>query len=502
MRPNYVCHELDRVWSDAECDAAIQRAETAGFSATGGDYPPSYRDNDRLVLTDAALAASLFERLRARLPATLDGESLVGLNERFRVCRYRDGQRFRIHRDGAHAPSPHVRSRLTLQISLSDPASFEGGRTRFYVSRQGEMVASFRPARGHALLFDHDDWHDGEAVERGTKIVLRTDVLYTQSVRGQRAALGEPPARGTLFEHRGYVFALAALADGRVASGSRDRTVAITCPRRGESVVIGGHGAAVTAIVEIAPGLLVTASRDHTLHLVDVSRGATEPQALWRAEGAALSLTAIAGGGVFACGDAAGKIHVWRSLARPPRAIAAHTGWVWSLASRGQRLASGSEDGTVATWDVDTSREVARAAFDMGPIHTVTFGAAGELWAGGADGSLRALDPLTLRERFRVSAHRGEVYASCALAGGGIVTGGEDGAVRWWSPRGILLGQRTGDVFVRALARTADGRVWLGDYDGLVLEARPQRASDAEARHLFDVSEPARGDRFEPLGVD
>ena len=88
---------------------------------------------------DAALAERLFAALLPRLPrevTTAEGESavLVGLNPRFRACRYRDGQSFQRHRDGAHAPSEDVRSERTLMVYLTDGEDHLGGRTRFYDS--------------------------------------------------------------------------------------------------------------------------------------------------------------------------------------------------------------------------------------------------------------------------------------------------------------------------------------------------------------------------------
>jgi hypothetical protein len=102
----------------------IEEAEAQGFQATGALYPACYRDNDRLIRDDAALAATLFERLRPVLPPSIerDGElwHLKGFNPRFRYCRYRAGQSFCIHRDGAYAPDAATRSLLTCQIYLNE----------------------------------------------------------------------------------------------------------------------------------------------------------------------------------------------------------------------------------------------------------------------------------------------------------------------------------------------------------------------------------------------
>src|SRR5688572_4174826 len=83
------------------CAVLVRDAERRGFATAETDYPPTYRNNDRQVHDDAALAAHLFERARGFLPVGLEGtRSLLGVNPRFRLCRYTTGQRFNIHQDG------------------------------------------------------------------------------------------------------------------------------------------------------------------------------------------------------------------------------------------------------------------------------------------------------------------------------------------------------------------------------------------------------------------
>jgi len=137
------CLMFPNVVKDAECEALIAAAERQGFEASGNRYPGGYRDNDRLVRDDAELAAWLWERLKGELPE-LDGQKPLRLNPRFRFCRYRDGQQFTVHRDGAWAPSPSERTRLTVQVYLNDASEFSGGATRF--TESGLSVA---PKKGN-----------------------------------------------------------------------------------------------------------------------------------------------------------------------------------------------------------------------------------------------------------------------------------------------------------------------------------------------------------------
>jgi hypothetical protein len=103
IRTSLPCFLLHGVFSRGECARIIHEAEAAGFQATGGDYPPSYRDNDRQVRDDAARAEAVFARIRPFLPERLvdaagDTWCLKGLNPRFRFCRYRGCRRPRSSR--------------------------------------------------------------------------------------------------------------------------------------------------------------------------------------------------------------------------------------------------------------------------------------------------------------------------------------------------------------------------------------------------------------------
>jgi hypothetical protein len=55
----------------------------------------------------------------------------------------------------------------------------EGGETRFY--REGRPCLEVHPACGQALVFVHEQLHEGAAVMSGRKYVLRTDVMYRRT---------------------------------------------------------------------------------------------------------------------------------------------------------------------------------------------------------------------------------------------------------------------------------------------------------------------------------
>lgn len=166
---------IDGVLTDQECEALVCEAEDLGFTDApittmrGFEMRPGIRNNTRVIVDDHARARQLWERLAPSLPALHRGLRVVGLNERFRVYRYRVGQYFEWHRDGSYHRSSEEWSLLTLMVYLND--GYAGGRTEF------ESAAAVEPRRGMVVVFDHGLRHRGARVLAGTKYVLRTDVM-------------------------------------------------------------------------------------------------------------------------------------------------------------------------------------------------------------------------------------------------------------------------------------------------------------------------------------
>src|SRR5205085_1123826 len=89
-----------------------------------------------------------------------------GLNERFRLYRYDPGQRFAPHYDGSYQRSNGERSRLTFMVYLNE--GFVGGETAFYDHRE-DLRLRVTPRTGTALVFVHDQLHEGRPVIEGRK---------------------------------------------------------------------------------------------------------------------------------------------------------------------------------------------------------------------------------------------------------------------------------------------------------------------------------------------
>lgn len=443
------CRIIEGLLARAECREFIERAESQGYLEMSGDYPATYRDNDRIVLDDQALADKLFRRFRAVLPQRVQRGGaewhLQGLNSRFRGCRYRQGQSFTRHRDGAHSQGPRSRSFLTLMLYLNDHHQFEGGHTRFYLDRFSEQcVESVAPVAGTGIVFDHAYWHDGQAVTAGTKYVLRTDVMY----RSDNEWAG----------HAGYVWCLSRLSDGRIASGSRDRSIKIWDGDSCQATLLG-HQASICALAVVGSELW-SGSRDRSIVVWSPQgQGFTKGRSWAAHDGAVLHLNEFPGVGVVSLG-ADNRVRLWGSDGR--LVDQAETGrWPWCCIYLGGEVVIGCDDGSCWKWKPGgLCRQF--AILQSGVTSLVAQGT--QMIAGCADGALR-----TLGEGYSSQprpGHRGPVTSLLSLPDGTLVSGSEDDGVRRWTNGTSHELVRHRD-FVRALVLTGAGRTLVSaSYDG------------------------------------
>ena len=158
-----------------ECADLIASAERHGFQTAtvntrhGAEIDEGLRNNGRVILDDPELAEKLWRRVQVAVPPFLAARQARGVNERFRFYRYTPGQKFSWHIDGAFERENGERSLLTFMVYLNE--GYEGAVTEF-------ANASVAGKTGMALFFEHQLSHQGAAVTRGVKYVLRSDIMY------------------------------------------------------------------------------------------------------------------------------------------------------------------------------------------------------------------------------------------------------------------------------------------------------------------------------------
>lgn len=200
--------QLFDVLSAAECARLIELSESLGYLPDAAvSLPRSIRHNHNLTwVTDGRTTDLLWSRCAALIDDPLNihrGRRALDLNRRFRFYRYREGDYFKPHTDGAWPGSNVIErelisnayedrfSQLSFIIFLSD--DYGGGNTQFYLSQErpgqparmseAAIRVNIRTPKGAVLCFPHGQHplhcvHSSEAIEHGSKYIIRTDVLF------------------------------------------------------------------------------------------------------------------------------------------------------------------------------------------------------------------------------------------------------------------------------------------------------------------------------------
>eukprot|EP01090_Pellita_catalonica_P015746 TRINITY_DN4325_c0_g1_i1.p1 TRINITY_DN4325_c0_g1~~TRINITY_DN4325_c0_g1_i1.p1 ORF type:complete len:762 (+),score=128.33 TRINITY_DN4325_c0_g1_i1:86-2371(+) len=187
---------IDDFLSVEECDRIITRAKNAGFITLDKEFDRQYRSGARLLASSEDLAHSLWTRLfpyfsaREILhinPVGFGNEGIwkpTRLNECFKITKYNPDDQFVKHMDGPWVPRYHESSIFTLIIYLNSQSDteFHGGDTIFYnEANPDDIHTTITPKAGLALLFTHDTLHSGSPVTYGTKMILKTEVMFTRT---------------------------------------------------------------------------------------------------------------------------------------------------------------------------------------------------------------------------------------------------------------------------------------------------------------------------------
>ncbi|MCJ1399318.1 hypothetical protein MMC11_002520 [Xylographa trunciseda] len=223
---------LDNVLTATECNQLIHAAEAtakagwepAMINVGGGrqELALDTRNCGRIIWDNSEIIGKIWDRVKDHVPelqSLPDSPIILGrnpfnrhetwhmtrLNERMRFLKYGSGQYFDgnfplsfshplvlvgsstfiAHCDGAYeTPDRTERSYFTLHLYLneSDPdgphGEMKGGSTEFH-SMNMKRSYKVKPKIGRVLIFQHRGLlHSGEEVVSGTKLTLRTDIMY------------------------------------------------------------------------------------------------------------------------------------------------------------------------------------------------------------------------------------------------------------------------------------------------------------------------------------
>lgn len=495
---NYYCALIPNFLSPEECRDYIALSEARGFAGSNSDYPPSYRNNERLVIDDPALANRMFARLAPYAPDTIPQGKvdsaeenywhLESINERFRFCRYRQGQQFNIHQDGVHHRGDHLQSCLTFMIYLTDGDEFEGGDTIFYSAGPGgddsgqaaRVIGRVRPQAGSLILFDHTLWHAGEIVTSGIKHILRSDVMY----RRLPAKLSQDiePLHAS---HRGYVWTLASLDNDAFASGGRDCVIRIWDKSGQPLQALTGHTQSVLGLAVLADKKLASVSRDRTLRFWNIANGCCE-RSVTAHQGAVLAVASLSNR-MIATGGADALVKLWNIDGELLAILEGHAGWVWAVASlENSLLASASEDGSVRLWDCCSGQCIQTLSGTV-PLRALAISDdSKKIVTGNIEGEIVIWNLMEegwiIATRF--NAHTTAIRKLRFFDAELLASAGEDNWLRIWDlPECVITSASKHDNFVTDMLAINEGYISCS-YDGKIKLQAPMNQIDSVTNHL------------------
>ena len=194
----------------------------------------------------------------------------------------------------------------------------------------------------------------------------------------------------TLTGHTQPVYSVIQLADGRVCSGSFDKTIKVWDLNTSQCVMtLTGHTQEVYSVIQLADGRVCSGSNDNTIKVWDLNTSQC-----------AMTLTG-------------------------------HTLYVWSLIQLDDgRVCSGSADNTIKVWDLNTSQCVMTLTGHTQEVYSVIQLADGRVCSGSFDNTIKVWDLNTNQCVMTLTGHTQPVRSVIQLADGRVCSGSADKTIK------------------------------------------------------------------------
>lgn len=434
-----VCFVIKSAFSKSFCNRLIaQKKDT--FQSAHTHYPTSYRNNERQVVDNQEIASIVFSQIKKYVPHQIQIEGigkvekgtweLRKLNDRIRICRYKEGQYFNKHLDGVHYRSKDIQSKLTFMIYLNDNEDYSGGRTLFFNSKEDDtVIKSFEPDAGDLIIFDHNLWHSGEKVEQGEKYILRSDIIY-ENISSKNDNCNKPFAEG----HLGYVWSIINFSNKKITAG-RDRKIKIWNNKGQKINELSGHKNSIISLLALNENIMLSASRDQLIKFWKYENEQFIFQRDIKIHTATVLTLCKIDDDVFASGGGDGMINIVDVNGNVLLRWQAHQEWIWRIIKIDDSLiGSIGEDGLLRIWNFKTGN-LLNAFQNESPLNSIAKNQ-DFLFLGNAKGEIQILvfnkKNNELNVIYTFKAHHG-IVRCLKIEQNLLISGGEDSKVNIWN---------------------------------------------------------------------
>jgi hypothetical protein len=472
----FICFVIPGLLDKNDCENLLNDNIKKAFQKAISNYPTYYRNNDRLVIDDAKLAAQLFTKVKKYLPKQIHTNSVIQsenglwslskLNDRLRFCKYSANQYFHRHLDGIHYRSETEQSKLTFMIYLNNADEFKGGRTLFYRTKDAkEILASYIPKQGDLIVFDHNVWHEGEKLKSGEKFVLRSDILYSKSkVKSIKVPFGG---------HLGYIWKLLKFDSETILSGGRDKEIKTWTFEGKQIQSLKSHSHSILCLEKLDNNTFISGSRDKQIKVWKTLNKKFELFNTIAIHSAVVLSLCKLSKTLFASSSGDNTIKICNLNGQVQSELKEHANWVWQVIKlHGFFIASCSEDHAIKIWDHRDSNSIV-TFLDTAPVITLNFNKlTNELVSGNLNGiiTIRKIDK-NFKEvsKKSIKAHNGIVRSIIHINRSLIASAGEDNKVKIWNTEnGNCILELKHENFVQSIILINKNKLLSASYDGTI----------------------------------
>ena len=167
--------QIPQAISPAVCAGYIQLGDQVGWTPTDIErLNPAYSRSQAYVPIDLA---ALYAAILPAAPTQLDEKDIASLAaDRTALMRYSEGEFMGLHTDVPFVDEQGAAALLSLILYLND--DYEGGQTAF-----PGLSFEAQPAVGKILLFPPNISHLSKPIVRGSKYIIRSEVLYRPAAK-------------------------------------------------------------------------------------------------------------------------------------------------------------------------------------------------------------------------------------------------------------------------------------------------------------------------------